>query len=161
MLGSRLIDGHQSLRASAAPVATRLVKYSFDQLRRWRDIFSDSLFFAIPGVTTLELDEVANHVTVGIRDDRTRPDVLRRSRFLGIPEDAISVEFADVEQTFLSLSSPVVELTTFAANDSLGTRNRPARGGSTTDYFSAAFGRRVKSVVRLGWECSIRASRGS
>ena len=71
----------------------RQVTYSFQQLARWRDLGLD-LFFPIPGVRHLDVDEVQNTFEVGVDPDRytsVRSAVLNVAAANGIPQEALEI----------------------------------------------------------------------
>jgi len=78
----------------STPVVLQRVQFSFVQLAVWRDRLSESVLVNTPGVLTLDLDEVANRVVIGVDDARmeqVRVGILSRLAAFGI--DAAAVVF--------------------------------------------------------------------
>ena len=74
----------------AAPAIIRAARYDFIQLKRWRDV-------AIPltrgdGVFTLDIDEVANKVRVGVQDMAKAAELQSALLAAGIPASAVTVK---------------------------------------------------------------------
>jgi hypothetical protein len=64
-------------RLAAGGVVIRRGQYTFDELRQWRDRILDNLVGRIQGITSLDLTEHTNRVTIGL--GRARFDELRQS----------------------------------------------------------------------------------
>lgn len=84
-------------RYAGARIIGHSVQYRFQQLSDWRDLVSDSLLSGRRGVFSVDLDEVRNRVTIGVRtgDALVRAAALRGARELGIPAAAVAFEEAD------------------------------------------------------------------
>ena len=89
-----LADGTLSLQSMAAPERDlKLVRvpYSFKQLSDWRAQVDD-LVWTVAGVSSLDTDEVANKVTVGVTDEAAAKRVQAELAALGLPADALEVD---------------------------------------------------------------------
>jgi hypothetical protein len=51
---------------SAPPISIKNAQYSFNELAAWRDIVFENVFTSTAGLTTLDLDEANNRVTIGV-----------------------------------------------------------------------------------------------
>jgi len=81
-------------QAKGGQVRIAKVDFSFGQLAKWRDLVFDRVFSQIAGVVSLDLDEVANRVVIGVdggqgRDLQER--VAKAVKDLGIPAEAAIV----------------------------------------------------------------------
>jgi len=65
-------------------------QYTISQLKQWTDLLRDLL--TMPGVTTLDLNEATNRVTVGISDSSLIPSVERTLQSQAIPREAVSID---------------------------------------------------------------------
>lgn len=63
-------------------------RYDFAELRRW---YQQLLQGGIPEFTMSDIDERANRIEIGVREDAMIPRVRKRAAELGIPADALSV----------------------------------------------------------------------
>jgi hypothetical protein len=81
-------------RAKVGRVAGRplmkTVRYDFIQLKRWRDLVIP--FMRGDGVFTLDIDEVDNRVTFGVRDTVIAAELRRAILAAGVPQDAVALE---------------------------------------------------------------------
>jgi hypothetical protein len=80
-------------RARRSGILIKRGKYTFHQLSRWRDIVFDAILGSVPGVVSLDLDEEANAVTIGLdpvfaADLRTT--LPRRLTTMGVDTGAVS-----------------------------------------------------------------------
>lgn len=73
-----------------AVVIVRRSDFDFEQLGGWRVRLSGAL--DMPGVQTLDADEVANRIRVGVTDDVAKEEVLSVVDQLGVPRNAVIVE---------------------------------------------------------------------
>jgi hypothetical protein len=65
-------------------------RFSFDQLKRWKDSATDNL--AIPGVTMTDIDERANRLTIGVEPQGPRGLVEQELGVRGIPPEGWQIE---------------------------------------------------------------------
>jgi hypothetical protein len=86
-------------------------RFSFDQLKRWKDSATDVL--AIPGVTMTDIDDRTNRLTIGVATQGLRELVRQELDVRGIPPEGWQIE-----------EVPSVEPQT-----SLQDKHRPVRGG--------------------------------
>jgi hypothetical protein len=92
------------LGTSAAPVARfRTVQYDFPTLVTWEEALLRS--GALPGLTTLDVDEVENRLRLGVQDFAAASAVARRLAAAGIPEAAAIVEVVGRAVTQVTVSS--------------------------------------------------------
>lgn len=75
----------------ASEASVRKVRYSFAELRDWRNHLMDQVF-QIAGVVLLDLDEARNRITVGLTTDLLRAAVEKVVRDLRIPSEAVLFE---------------------------------------------------------------------
>ena len=112
-------------------VVVREVEFSFSQLRDWRNAAFGSLD-GMKGVTSLDLDEAHNRITVGVVETGDAAPVRDAPLKQGIPSRAINVEVAgpivmdvsthsDVELGRRSVDAPQTE--------TLSSHIRPVRAG--------------------------------
>jgi subtilisin family serine protease len=91
-------------RHPAADVIVREARYSFFELRNWRDRLEARDVLSIPSVAWLDLDEVANRVVVGLEAGGDPGAVRALARDVGVPGEAL-----DVEQTPPYVSQSTVQ----------------------------------------------------
>ncbi len=96
-------------------VQVRQGRFSFPELAAWRDVLSDSVLGAVPGVVSVDADEARNRVAVGVTGDGPRGEVMRRLARWRIPGDGVVVELAgEAEEigpsTDLALDAPAGSL---------------------------------------------------
>ena len=96
---TRLADGRMRLaprRARTRGFDVKIVKgdYSYQQLSDWRDAVFEHILGRVSGVSTDDLDEAVNRVTIGIvpGQEGVEPAVLRQLATLGVPAAAIRFE---------------------------------------------------------------------
>lgn len=117
--------------SSATPPrhSRRTVKYSFRQLSTLRDRANWPLF-ATRGVISVDLDEVANQISIGVTDGVAETRARAVLATLAAPSDAVTFWHGRIE--------PDVSVTPVAAakapGDSLTSRNRPVKGGVEIRY---------------------------
>ena len=120
-------------RRGSGRMHVRPARYSFLQLREWRDAIAEPLM-GVAGVTMLDLDEVANQVVVGVAEPGARPAVLELGRRLGIPVPALAfVEGGYPEVMSLEVYAPYTS-TTPVQGDSITSYRRPLEGGLQISY---------------------------
>jgi hypothetical protein len=80
------------VRHPSADVLLRGATYSFLELKEWRDRLMKANLLSVPGVVWLDLDEVQNHVVIGldVGADAVGPRVVAQS--LGVPAEAIDFD---------------------------------------------------------------------
>ncbi|HEX2206567.1 MAG TPA: hypothetical protein VHG93_02735, partial [Longimicrobium sp.] len=111
----------------------RAARYTFLQLRGWRDAWSGALL-EVPGVSFVDLDEAANQVVVGIADPAARARVLDLLRPAGVPVPAIGFEAAgSVRRHELVEYAPYLYAAP-AQGDSVTSYRRPLEGGLKLTY---------------------------
>lgn len=69
------------------------VAFGFEELAQWRDTVFDRVW-AIPGVTSLDLDEAQNRIIIGRNANTTDATILSLTDQLGVPRSAIGVTVA-------------------------------------------------------------------
>ena len=87
--------GRTRVRHPSADVFLQEATYSFLELKEWRDRLMNANILSVPGVVWLDLDEVQNHVVIGldVGADAVGPRVVAQS--LGVPAGAVEVEVTD------------------------------------------------------------------
>lgn len=92
-----LASERKSAEVASAKVVVRQAKYTFAQLKAWKDTAME--LFSLPDVVMLGIDERTNRLQLGIRGSRrlTR-EVADHLAGLGIPAEAVTV--ASVQQQF-------------------------------------------------------------
>lgn len=106
--------------------------YTFAELAEWRDLAFDHALAEIPGVASLDLDEVRNRVAVGVDPGRyaaVREAVLTRMQTFGVGASAMVFDSAGPHVLDVALVPPASLL--HQSNDPLG-------GGLLIDMFEAA-----------------------
>jgi hypothetical protein len=73
-----------------ANIRFRESRFSFRELYNWWNDLPQ--VFAVPGVVSIDLDEVRNALVVGIADEDAKPRVMQKLHQLGIPRPAIIIE---------------------------------------------------------------------
>lgn len=134
--------GHAAAaRAALAGVASRgtgrtsvrPARYTFLQLREWRDAWWERIL-DVSGVTFVDLDEVANRITIGIAEPAARARVLDLLRHSGIPVDALGFEPAGYPRTASELFYAPDQTGWPAQGDSITSYRRPLEGGLEITY---------------------------
>ena len=85
----------------AAGVRAMQGHYVVSQLKAWSEMATAIL--ALPGVTTVDLDEARNRVAIGIEDKSRTPAVERALSATAIPRHAVTIQ---VTETVRPLRSP-------------------------------------------------------
>lgn len=101
-----------------AAIRVRQARYDFLQLNRWRGSLRSLL--SPTGAVSLDVDEAANRVRVGVVSDEAAADVRARAAALGIPGEALIVERTEPARPATTLQDYV----------------RPIVGGVRIQYFS-------------------------
>jgi hypothetical protein len=128
VMSERVSDHDPTARFTS--VRARRVAYSFGELARWRDSLSHHVFNRVAGVSSLDLDEATNRVTIGIvsvRFDDARAEIQTMLPLLGVPDAA--VRFIIGEYGTLSAGTPT-----------LAHREMPQLPPMVTDYFADLVG---------------------
>jgi hypothetical protein len=111
--------------------------YEFGQLKTWRDTVRPAL--GLPGLISLDLDEVRNRVVFGI-DRRSSADdraaLVRAVRDRGVPQEAVLIEDADPIELIVNLQDDI----------------RPQPGGVNIDV--------TDGVCTLGFNVHFEAGNG-
>lgn len=118
------ISGAASLRHSR-----RTVKYSFRQLSTLRDRANWPLF-ATRGVISVDLDEVANQLSIGVTDRAAETRAREVLAALAAPSDAVTFWHGRIEADVGATPAAAA----MAPGDSLTSRNRPVKGGMEIRY---------------------------
>jgi hypothetical protein len=66
-------------------------KYDFSQLWEWRHALRRDVL-GLPGVTSLDIDELKNRLRVGVERAEVEPEVEKQLARLGIPREAVNIE---------------------------------------------------------------------
>jgi hypothetical protein len=134
---ARTVLAGVAARGAVQGVRVHPVRYTYLQLRSWRDAWSDRIL-EVAGVSFVDLDESANRVVVGIAQAEARARVLELLRGSGVPVPAL--EFS--EAGYASSQSRVEYAPYIAAppaqGDSITSYRRPVEGGLKLTYRHSA-----------------------
>jgi hypothetical protein len=86
--------GRRSTGRNWGQIVVRVGEYRFEELRRWRDMASATLF-EIDAVVMLDLDEVRNRIAVGISDPSAQIPAEAILHRIGVPLEAVYFEAAN------------------------------------------------------------------
>ncbi|MGI9043352.1 MAG: hypothetical protein ACR2GK_04410, partial [Gemmatimonadaceae bacterium] len=89
--------------ARGEQIEIRAGRYAFSQLVSWSEDVGGALF-AAGGVSWIDADERLNKLTVAIRDETHRAQILRVAESRGIPLDAVNIVVAPQERAMASLT---------------------------------------------------------
>ena len=79
-------------RLATAEVAVRAVKFTFQQLKQWRDQFEQQALATLPDVVSIDLDEVRNQVAIGLADGSGTAAVEKVMTDLGAPVGSVRID---------------------------------------------------------------------
>jgi hypothetical protein len=114
-------------------VRVRPARWSFLQLREWRDALFLPLM-EMPGVTLLDLDEMANRVAIGIATPELRAEVIALAQRLDVPLQVLDILRAGpLEPLGLEVDAPYLN-TAPVEGDSITSYRRPLQGGLQISY---------------------------
>lgn len=94
VFGPSIFDRARVLRINSTEddIQIESVEYSWDQLTEW---FEDSLeLVQAYGVASLDIDEVQNHVTIGLIDESRIGPIRDALRKYNVPDEAVTLEIA-------------------------------------------------------------------
>lgn len=115
-------------------IVIREARYSFRELSALRDLVFDHIFLRLDGVVSLDLDESANSVDIGITEEAQREQIESVLAEIGVPIEAVRFEAAsaivpDSHVTLLDHSRPVRGGFQAVATDQFGILLKPCSLG--------------------------------
>lgn len=121
----------------AGRTRVRSARYTFLQLRGWRDTWSDRVL-EVAGVSFVDLDEAANQLVVGVAEPQARARVLELLRASDVPVPAVAFAAAGYARP-----QALVEYAPYRADapvqgDSITAYRRPLEGGLKVTYRHSA-----------------------
>ncbi len=79
-------------RLAQPSVVGRRAQYTFRQLRDWRDQIGQGVFFALTDAASIDLDEVANRVVIGLATGSGRGELEQWLARSGVPAGAVKIQ---------------------------------------------------------------------
>lgn len=89
---------------------TQRVAFRFRDLTIWRLRIRDGIM-SLPGVTSLDLDERANRIAIGVEPDADRTRIVAFLATTQVPESAVDIRLDPENQTAQSLATRIRPLT--------------------------------------------------
>ena len=99
------VEAYVARQHGRAAGAVRRVQWDFAQLKSWGDALGP--LFDLPGVYTLDIDEVRNRVRVGVADRADRAAVFAEAARRGVPVGAVAAEVEPAPEGRVNLNDPV------------------------------------------------------
>jgi hypothetical protein len=100
-------------RLAQPSVVRRHGQYTFLQLRDWRDQIGRGVFYALADAASIDLDEIANRIVIGLATGSGRGELEQWLARSGVPAGAVKIQV-------MARTAPNTELTDFV---------RPVMGG--------------------------------
>lgn len=114
-LVARGVTATESRLAHARPVI-RHARFTFLQLRQWRDQIEQSVWTEVPDVAWVDLDEVNDQVAIGLGDGSGRQDLAGILARASVPQEAVRVEVTGRGQVNATLQDRIRPLAGGLAN---------------------------------------------
>ena len=130
---ARTVLAGVAARGRGGRVQVRPARYTYLQLRGWRDEWSGRIL-EVAEVSFVDLDEAANQVVVGIAQPEARARVLELLRNSGVPAPAVGFSAAGHASSHSLVEYAPYIATWPAQGDSITSYRRPLEGGLKVSY---------------------------